>query len=74
MSERWRDPAGTPGGDGFAQVWRREKGGLSQGPGEALQGGPGELVVPEGTPQGSSGRELWKSKDCAGKLLAVAQT
>ena len=33
VSERWRDPAGTPGADGYAQVGRRGQGGLGQGPG-----------------------------------------
>lgn len=48
--------------------------GLARVQGEALQGGLGELVLPEGTPQGSSRRKLWKSKDGAGKPLAVAST
>ena len=50
---------------------RRE--GSARVQGEALQGGLRELVLPEGTPQGSRGGN-WKSKDGAGKPLAVVST
>lgn len=39
-----------------------------------MQGGLGEFVLPGDPHRGSSGRKLWKSKDGAGKLLAVAST
>lgn len=38
--------------------------------GEPLPSGPGEHVLSEG----SSGRKVWKSRDSAGKLLAVGST
>lgn len=50
------------------------KGGFGQGQGRLCRVGLGSLSCLRGPAQGSSGRKLWKSKDGAGKLLAVAMT